>query len=64
MFEGIHRLHIYGYAHRDIKPQNLLWKNNLVKVADFGVCKKVSEVITKIGTDEYTAPEILERDAD
>ena len=25
--------------HRDIKPDNILFHNNVVKIADFGFCK-------------------------
>lgn len=39
-------------VHRDIKPQNLMiGKNNMIKVADFGIAKAVtSSTITAVGT--------------
>lgn len=39
-------------VHRDIKPQNIMiTKNNMVKVADFGIAKAVtSSTITAVGT--------------
>lgn len=30
-----------GYIHRDIKPPNVLCKDKLIKVADFGFAAKV-----------------------
>ena len=28
----------YGVVHRDIKPENIFIKNNVIKLADFGLC--------------------------
>ena len=59
--------HLAGVVHRDIKPQNLLLTaEGGVKLLDFGVAKRGSEVETTdddldalvvIGTPEYMAPE-------
>ena len=34
-------MHKEGYAHNDIKPDNILLKNNKAKVTDLGLCKPI-----------------------
>jgi hypothetical protein len=48
-------------SHNDVKPQNLLFfENGSTKITDFGLCTMLSEQMRfKIGTLEYTAPEIF-----
>ena len=37
MIDGLHFLkHEMGFNHRDMKPGNLIWVNNILKVADMG----------------------------
>ena len=43
MLRGLDFLHILAVAHRDIKPQNVLVKNGVVKIADFGLGKIMFE---------------------
>ena len=61
-------LHENGYAHRDLKPENFLLCNSFIpkkcilKLADFGLAKKVSnesQCKTFVGTPIYLAPELL-----
>lgn len=62
---GLEVLHRSGIIHRDIKPQNLLFKSRPdggvdVLVADLGVAKAVSQAsgLTQVvGTPAYMAPE-------
>ena len=59
----MHAIHQKGYIHRDIKPQNILVKDNKVlKITDFGFAKPVGieKAYTFCGTDDFMAPEILE----
>ena len=49
--------------HRDIKPSNIfLLKDDTIKLADFGISKKVSKEDSMfIGTPVYTSPEIISK---
>ena len=62
---GLHYMHLKGYAHRDIKPENILLSHLFIlKLADFGFSallkgKDGTGVLkTKLGTEGYMAPEI------
>ena len=66
--EALDYLHQNGYAHRDLKPENFLLCKSfipnkyLLKLADFGLAKKVSndtQLKTFVGTPVYLAPELL-----
>ncbi|BFZ08698.1 hypothetical protein BsWGS_11737 [Bradybaena similaris] len=58
---GLAYLHHKSVVHRDLKPENVLLNaKSEVKIADFGLAKKVKDIITcGIGTPVYMAPEIL-----
>jgi len=49
-------LHTKGYIHHDIKPDNILFSDEKLKIIDFGT------VNTNIGTIRYSAPEMLMSD--
>ncbi|GMI20230.1 hypothetical protein TrCOL_g5016 [Triparma columacea] len=70
--EAISATHRMGFVHRDIKPENcLVCSNGYVKVADFGLAKRLPAVVemgkgrteisllafTMCGTPEFMAPE-------
>lgn len=46
-------LHSKGFIHHDIKPDNILFTDDKIKISDFGT------VNTSIGTIIYSAPEML-----
>ncbi len=65
---GVNFLHRNKIDHRDLKPLNILMFNNgrNVKLADFGLARNISSEYTKmtvgLGTIDYWAPEVIERD--
>ncbi|KAE9363175.1 kinase-like protein [Stipitochalara longipes BDJ] len=67
IFRGLEIMHAEGFAHRDLKPQNILVAqkspNWWVKLADFGLSKKIQAGLTALrtsaGTQSYQAPEFF-----
>ena len=60
---GLSAMHRMGYAHADIKPNNILVNENLVvKIIDFGQSCPIGTVKQRIqGTPDYIAPEQVGR---
>ncbi|KAJ7282626.1 kinase-like domain-containing protein [Mycena rebaudengoi] len=61
-------IHSKNVAHRDLKPENVLLTRDqppVVKIADFGLAKKVSDRGTRLqtmcGTLAFVAPEVIAR---
>lgn len=52
-----------GYIHGDIKPENILIKNGLIKITDFGLANYIEEnnlIKDYRGSLYYSAPELFE----
>jgi serine/threonine protein kinase len=60
---GLKAMHVMGYAHCDIKPNNILRDDaGHVKVIDFGQSVKIGTIKERIqGTPDYIAPEQVAR---
>lgn len=59
---AVHYCHSRNVIHRDIKLENILLSDQVVKVADFGLADFVvgsKSVVTDAGTVAYLAPEVL-----
>lgn len=60
---GIEYMHTNNILHRDIKPQNILLHNNIIKICDFGFSTIIKEhnmmFNTICGTPLYMSPELL-----
>ena len=71
VLEGVQYMHSCGITHRDLKLENLLYKNATRKsdilISDFGLAhqqrKPDDTMTTTCGTSEYLAPEMLEGDS-
>ena len=63
LINGLEYAHLRGYAHRDLKLENiLLTENNYIKITDFGLADKLRNgkfFKTCCGTIRYADPEIL-----
>lgn len=64
ILEGLAFMHKNGFFHRDMKPENLLVKGDVVKLADFGLAREIRSrppYTDYVSTRWYRAPEVLLR---
>ena len=59
IFAGIRTIHEAGFAHRDIKPDNILFVKGIPKLSDIGLMSTLTATSTQLaGTIEYLPPEV------
>ena len=60
LVEAFRVLNEYNIMHRDVKPDNILFHNGVVKLGDFGFCKSLANnndmTSTMLGSPIYMAP--------
>lgn len=57
--EGLAHLHRHQVTHGDIKPANLMWTSNGVKILDFNVAMRVGDFLARGGgTRRYLPPDL------
>lgn len=62
ILRGLAQLHSKRIIHRDLKTENILYRQGVWKLSDFGIAVKLDETEqagTLLGTPYYLAPEIL-----
>jgi [calcium/calmodulin-dependent protein kinase] kinase len=59
--EGLAFIHKNGILHLDVKPENILFKSNTLKIADFGLSRATRMRTGEIeeGDSRYLAKELL-----
>lgn len=68
ILHGVKHAHERGVVHKDLKTQNILLdEHKNVKITDFGIADIMDEDVTRtqslMGTPQYIAPEILNRES-
>ena len=59
IFSGIRTIHDAGFAHRDIKPDNILFVKGVPKLGDIGLTASTTATATQFaGTIDFLPPEV------
>ena len=61
LVSNIRILHEEGkILHGDMKPMNILWDGTTLMVIDYGHAQEIKNALSWIGTEGFTAPEVME----
>jgi len=67
MASGMAHVHSLGYMHRDLKPANILMHGSLLKIADFGLARRIPSspalLTAETGSYRWMAPEVMRHEA-
>ena len=59
LLDGLEVIHQAGLTHRDVKPENILFVQGKLKLADFGLLTEANQTLSVAGTPGYMPPELL-----
>ena len=62
--DALNTLHKTGFTHKDVKPENILIKDNQSYLSDFGATKQTANDRTLSGSYNYAAPEVVRGGSD
>ena len=64
ILNALEYIHSQKICHRDVKPENILFKGGIPKLADFGLARVMSGTskFSMVGTPYYLAPEVISGD--
>ena len=64
IFNGIKVIHPAGFAHRDIKPDNIIFVHGKPRIGDIGLISALSATMSQLaGTLEFLPPELRSSDS-